>query len=320
MVCEAKDLDIRNEFPLLRLKGLGVLGLLRLYSVLLLLLPVLPLSLYWLAVHMASLPVTLGWLMSLCVFLVVLASAFLGHAIARTILDPLRLLVQGAEKIQDGEYGHIIDLSETVDAPTEFKQLVRAFNRMSTTVQQHVQTIETTSRTDQLTGMCNRRHIMAEGYRILNVALRAGSACSCLMIDIDHFKTVNDTHGHPVGDKFLIHIAGCITAAVRTSDMAARFGGEEFVVLAPNADLAEAKLLATRIRELVAATPLVLGPITINNTVSIGVAEYDAEPQFGSNLLEDMIEKADKALYRAKECGRNRVESWPFPDGPPDCP
>ena len=313
-------MDTRDHFPFLRLKGLGVLGLLRLYSVLLLLLPVLPLSLYWLAQNMESLPFTVGWLMFFGVSLIVVASALLGHAIARTILDPLRRLVQGAEKIQNGEYGHVIDLAETADAPTEFKQLMRAFNRMSSTVQQHVDTIETTSRTDQLTGMCNRRHLMAEGYRILNVALRASRPCSCLMIDIDHFKDVNDTHGHPVGDKFLIHIAGCIVSAIRESDMAARFGGEEFVVLAPNASLAEARLLAQRIRETVILTPLRLGPITVDNTVSIGVAEYDPEPEFGSNILEDMIEKADKALYRAKECGRNRVESWPLPTTPATCP
>jgi len=313
-------LDIRQHFPFLRLKGLGVMGLLRLYSMLLLLLPVLPLSLYWLAEHVDSMPASLGWLMFFCIAMVVVASAVLGHAIARALLDPLRLLVQGAQRIQDGEYGHIIDLADTAEAPREFKQLVRAFNRMSTTVQEHIDTIQTTSRTDQLTGMCNRRHLMAEGYRILSVALRAGSPCSCLMIDIDHFKLVNDTHGHPVGDKYLIHIARCIASAIRESDMAARYGGEEFVVLAPNASLAEARMLASRIRDAVAVNPLVLGPIRLDNTVSIGVSEYSPEPEFGSNILEDMIEKADKALYRAKECGRNRVESWPFATGPGYCP
>lgn len=309
----------REYLPPLRLKGLGVLGLLRLYSALLLLLPVLPLSLYWLASHLGALPISLEWLLGLCIALVAVFSAFLGHAIARTILDPLKLLVQGAQKIQDGEYGHVIDPAATHDAPMEFKQLVRAFNRMSATVLEHIETIQTTSRTDQLTGMSNRRHLMAEGYRILSVALRAGNPCSCLMIDIDHFKNVNDTHGHPVGDKFLIHIAGCIASAVRESDMPARYGGEEFVVLAPNASLDEACTLAARIRETVAATPLKLGEIVLNNTVSIGVAEYAPEPQFGASILEDMIEKADKALYRAKQCGRNRVESWPFPDTPPTC-
>lgn len=313
-------MDARKNLPALRLKGLGVMGLLRLYSALLLLLPVLPLSLYWLAIRLHVLPVSLEWLLLLCLGLAVLLSALLGHAIARTILDPLRLLVKGAQKIQDGEYGHMIDPAATSDAPTEFKQLVRAFNRMSATLLEHIETIQTTSRTDQLTGMFNRRHLMAEGYRVLGVALRAGSPCSCLMLDIDHFKNVNDTHGHPVGDKFLIHMAGRIQAAIRESDMAARYGGEEFVVIAPNASLDEAVRMAERLRQDVAANPLRLGNLVLDNTVSIGVAEYDPEPTFGSNLLEDMIEKADKALYRAKQCGRNRVETWPFPDAPDRCP
>ncbi len=313
-------MDARKNLLPLRLKGLGVVGLLRLYSGLLLLLPLLPQSIYWLSLYLGELPVNMGVLLLLCLVLAVCVSAWLGHAIARTILDPLRLLVQGAQKIQDGEYGHVIDPEATRDAPTEFKQLVRAFNRMSTTLLEHIETIQTTSRTDQLTGMFNRRHLMAEGYRILGVALRAGSPCSCLMLDIDHFKNVNDTHGHPVGDKFLIHIAGRIQATIRASDMAARYGGEEFVVIAPNASLSEASLMAERLREDVAANPLRLGNLVLDNTVSIGVAEYDPEPTFGSNLLEDMIEKADKALYRAKQCGRNRVETWPFPDSPDRCP
>ena len=120
-------MGIRNRLPFLRLKGRGVLELLRLYGVLLLLLPMLPLSLYWLATNFYNMSMALGWLLFLCLALVVVLSAALGHTIARTILDPLRLLVQGANKIQEGEYGHIINIAETMDAPTEFKLLVLAF-------------------------------------------------------------------------------------------------------------------------------------------------------------------------------------------------
>lgn len=310
------DQPERQTPPLLR--GLGVLGLLRLYSVLLLVMAAAPVLLYWLEPRLDSL--SLEWLLLGGFLVVAVLSAVLGHAIVRAILDPLRLLVAAAEKIQDGDYGHRIDIAGAPHAPLEFKQVVRAFNRMADTVGLHVETIQTTSRTDQLTGLCNRRHLMAEGYRILSVALRAGKPCSCLMVDIDHFKEVNDTHGHPIGDKYLIHIAGCIASAVRESDMVARFGGEEFVVIAPNASLEEARTLAGRIRAAVAATPLDIGPIHLANTVSVGVAEYDPEPQFGANILEDMIEKADKALYRAKQHGRNRVESWPFVTEPDHAP
>ena len=123
-----------------------------------------------------------------------------------------------------------------------------------------------------------------------------------------------------MGDRYLIHIAGCIAAATRDSDLTARYGGEEFVVLAPNASLEEALTLAERIRATVAESPLNVSTGVLHNTVSIGVAEYSMDPQFGSNILEDMIEKADKALYRAKQTGRNRVETWPCPRQPRHAP
>lgn len=312
-------MDIRRCFPGWR-RGQGIIGLLRLYGALLLLLPALPLSFFWLGSAFGVAPRTLGWLLAGGFAIAVPLAAAVGQSIARSILAPLKLLLAGADMIQEGEFGHVIDLELAADAPLEFKQLMRAFNRMSTTVSRHVQTIEATSRTDQLTGMCNRRHLMAEGYRLLGVALRAGRPCSCLMLDIDLFKQVNDTYGHPIGDKYLIHIASCIASTIRESDMAARYGGEEFVILAPNASLAEARTLAERIRALVAARPLVIPGAVIANTVSVGVAEYDPEPQFGANVLEDMIEKADRALYRAKQCGRNRVECWPVPETPAACP
>ncbi len=309
----------RSVFSRLHPRGLGLLNLLRLYSLLLLLLPAIPAGLLLLSTDL-DLFSRLDFLLLASLGLPVLASAVLGHSIVRAFLGPLRLLLRAAERVQDGEYGHIINLAEHPGAPEELVQLVQAFNSMSVTVRQHVETIQATSRTDQLTGMCNRRHLLAEGYRIINVAIRARRPCSCLMIDIDHFKLVNDEHGHPVGDRYLIHIAGCIMAATRESDLAARYGGEEFVVLAPNAGLEEARTLAERIRVSVAESPLKLPTAVLNNTVSIGVAEYSMEPDFGANILEDMIEKADKALYRAKQFGRNRVESWPFTQDPGHTP
>jgi diguanylate cyclase (GGDEF)-like protein len=299
---------------------LGLLNLLRLYSLLLLLLPAIPAGLLLFHTDAGLILSRINILLLLSLTLPVIASAVLGHAIVRALLGPLKLLLEGAEKVETGEYGHTIDLSNHPGAPEEMVHLVGAFNRMSDTVRRHVDTIQATSRTDQLTGICNRRHLLAEGYRIINMAIRAGKPCSCLMIDIDHFKLVNDNHGHPVGDRYLIHIAGCIAAATRDSDMTARYGGEEFVVLAPNANLDEARILAERIRATVAESPLRVPTGLLDNTVSIGVAEYSMEPEFGANVLEDMIEKADKALYRAKQFGRNRVEVWPFPQEPTHAP
>jgi len=299
---------------------LGLLSLLRIYSLLLLFLPAIPVGLLLIYTDVHILHSRMNILILVSLTLPVIASAFLGHTIVRALLGPLRLLLEGAEKVENGEYGHSIDLSAHPGAPQEMVHVVGAFNRMSDTVRRHVDTIQATSRTDQLTGICNRRHLLAEGYRIINMAIRAGKPCSCLMIDIDHFKLVNDEHGHPVGDRYLIHIAERINAATRDSDLTARYGGEEFVVLAPNANLEEARILAERIRKSVAESPLKVPTGVLNNTVSIGVAEYSMEPEFGANILEDMIEKADKALYRAKQFGRNRVEAWPFPQDPSHAP
>ena len=295
----------QDQLPPLRLKGLGVLGLLRLFSALMLLLPVLPLSLYWLASHLDGLPFSLEWLLIICLALAVVFSAIIGHTIARTILDPLRLLVQGAEKIQDGEYGHIIDPAATRDAPMEFKQLVRAFNRMSTTLLEHIQTIQTTSRTDQLTGMYNRRHLMAEGYRLLGVAIRAGKPCSCLMIDIDHFKNVNDRYGHPAGDKVLCSVVEVLRERVRSQDLVGRYGGEEFMVLLPDTTAKGGYLLAQQLCEAVQALRLEHEGQPIPVTVSIGV--YGGRLQPGDHW-DMLISAADRALYEAKDRGRNRVE------------
>lgn len=299
---------------------LGLLHLLRLYSLVLLFLPAIPAGLLLFSTDASILLNGVSLLLLASLSLPVIASAIIGHAIVRALLGPLRLLLEGAEKVETGEYGHTVDLSDHPGAPEELVHLVGSFNRMSDTVRRHVETIQATSRTDQLTGICNRRHLLAEGYRIINVAIRGGKPCSCLMIDIDHFKEVNDNHGHPVGDRYLIHIAGCICAATRDSDLTARYGGEEFVVLAPNANLEEARILAERIRMTVAQSPLQVPTGVLRNTVSIGVAEYSMDPEFGANVLEDMIEKADKALYRAKQFGRNRVESWPFPQEPRHAP
>ncbi|MDP3428295.1 MAG: GGDEF domain-containing protein [Humidesulfovibrio sp.] len=309
-----------SVFSRLQPSRLGLLNLLRVYSLLLLLLPAIPAGLFFFSTDADIFTSRMDLLVLLSLSLPLIASAVIGHAIVRALLGPLRLLLEGAEKVELGEYGHLIDLSGHPGAPEELVHLVGSFNRMSGTVRRHVDTIQATSRTDQLTGLCNRRHLLAEGYRIINMAIRSGMPCSCLMLDIDHFKLVNDEHGHPVGDRYLIHIAGCISTATRDSDLTARYGGEEFVVLAPNASLDEARTLAERIRQSVADNPLKVPTGVLNNTVSIGVAEYSMEPDFGANILEDMIEKADKALYRAKQFGRNRVESWPFRQDPSHAP
>ncbi|WP_449242740.1 sensor domain-containing diguanylate cyclase [Desulfovibrio sp.] len=255
----------------------------------------------------------LGWALLLILSglaLALLAALFLARLLGRRIIEPLGRLLRAAQDIREGHYGTTVDPTTFQDSPLEFRLLGQSFNRMSETTREHIEALERATITDQLTGVSNRRFLVTEGPRLLRVALRSGAAFSCLMIDIDHFKRVNDQHGHLVGDRFLAHLTRVVSATIRTSDLLARAGGEEFVVLAPNSGTEEARLLAERIRLAVVRTPYVDGETRIDNSVSIGVAEHAAAPLFGSNDFEDMLERADRALYRAKQMGRNRVVAW----------
>jgi diguanylate cyclase (GGDEF)-like protein len=128
-----------------------------------------------------------------------------------------------------------------------------------------------------------------------------------LMIDIDHFKKINDAHGHAAGDDAIKRIAEIINQSIRTTDKAARFGGEEFVVLLREIDQETAVLLAERIRSSIEQTTIKHGETSIRATVSIGVA-INAE---GDRDVQDMIERADQGLYIAKKTGRNRTFLMP---------
>jgi diguanylate cyclase (GGDEF)-like protein len=160
---------------------------------------------------------------------------------------------------------------------------------------------EAQAATDALTGLPNRRYF-DEFVSLMARRRRAGDAVGILMIDIDKFKALNDTYGHSVGDDVLRAVAGAIVAAVREDDVPARFGGEEFVVLLRNPDPGVAVEVGERIRAAVRSLDLHrLGVRAVS--VSVGVAV--AEGTDGS--IEDLIETADRALYRAKRAGRDRV-------------
>ncbi len=155
--------------------------------------------------------------------------------------------------------------------------------------------------TDPLTGVANRRRFMEQAGREVARSRRRSSPYSVLMVDIDHFKRVNDEHGHGVGDEVLQVVAARMSAALREADLLARYGGEEFIILLPDATPSSATEAAERIRTLFDVVPIQTdaGPLSV--TVSVGVAlglEHD---------LDDVIERSDQALYEAKESGRNRV-------------
>jgi len=164
--------------------------------------------------------------------------------------------------------------------------------------------------TDVLTGWNNRRYLSVRLGEELARARRDRGGIVCLMLDVDHFKRVNDTWGHAAGDAVLHELAQRIESQVRASDVAARYGGEEFVVLLPNTLVESAQLLAERIRDAISKTPFDL-PCgeTVTVTVSIGISEVHPGPDDKDlkTIGDSLVARADVALYAAKAAGRDRV-------------
>ncbi len=152
---------------------------------------------------------------------------------------------------------------------------------------------------DPLTGCFNRRTLFAELDKLWKSSKRYAHPLSVVMVDVDHFKSVNDRYGHGVGDDVLKQVAEVLRTTARKTDVVCRYGGEEFCVLLPHIDVEEAKLAAERFRLALAATKC--GPVSV--TASIGVASVS----LGAESMQLMIDQADKALYAAKRSGRNRV-------------
>lgn len=166
--------------------------------------------------------------------------------------------------------------------------------------------------TDVLTGWHNRRYLQSRLLEEIIHARRYLKPLVCLLIDVDEFKSVNDEHGHLAGDNLLREVANRIKGQIRGSDVAARFGGDEFAVLLPHTSLNEGTQLAERILAAVAATPIsidVSHPVTV--TLSIGVAEDLPQRDVTDppKLVENLVADADMALYKAKSDGRNRVRT-----------
>jgi two-component system, cell cycle response regulator len=165
--------------------------------------------------------------------------------------------------------------------------------------------------TDVLTGWHNRRYLQTRLHEELARTQREATALTCLMIDVDHFKKINDRHGHLAGDEVLRQLAHCVEAEVRDSDVSARYGGEEFVILLPGTGIDAGRLLAERVRNAVAKVPFEVPGVTepLPITVSIGVAEYRSASTNDDLTVagERLIARADLALYEAKAGGRNTV-------------
>ncbi len=156
---------------------------------------------------------------------------------------------------------------------------------------------------DRMTNLFNKYYFITQIKREVSYAKRYGKTFSLLMVDIDDFKKVNDSHGHQVGDETLKFVAFKIMNSIRENDIAARYGGEEFAIILPEADAKSAYMVGERMRSMVESEILELDDVKIDITISVGVATFPDD----ANNWESLIKIADKRLYLAKEMGKNKV-------------
>ena len=155
---------------------------------------------------------------------------------------------------------------------------------------------------DGLTELFNRYWLDKMLPRAMERSRRSGEPLSLVMLDIDHFKRVNDLFGHPIGDEVIRRVSRNLRANIRALDLPARYGGEEFVLICPNTSKGAALNLAERLRAQIAGNPLDIGGLTVEVTISVGVAQMSSEDH-----VADLLGRSDEALYRAKDRGRNSV-------------
>jgi diguanylate cyclase (GGDEF)-like protein len=178
-------------------------------------------------------------------------------------------------------------------------------------VQRLLVATQTLSHLDPLTGLFNRRYLVEQAPRIWRQARRDGTRVAAMVLDLDHFKRLNDAHGHAVGDAVLRAVAGALRATVRPTDVLARTGGEELVVVGLVGDPDEAGRLAERLREAVAGSRTDAGHAV---TASIGIAlTRPVDGEDAGDALWRLVDRADVAMYEAKQQGRDRVVSRGVP-------
>jgi len=201
-----------------------------------------------------------------------------------------QLQLENARALLDREMA--ITLPDPQDSPTAYLQSV-------------IDGLCELSLKDPLTGLANRRHFRAVQERAIDVVARSGEPALLLMLDIDHFKKVNDTYGHQAGDLVLQAVAKALSKCVRPMDTVARYGGEEFSVVLPHCHAAYGAMVAERIRHAVENLTIQVSPgVTIKVTISVGGAYA---PEWIRSTATLWTERADVQLYRAKSEGRNRV-------------
>jgi len=216
------------------------------------------------------------------------------EATCRTPVIFLTASVDGGSLIRGLDHGAWDYICKPVD-PAELRARVRTAIRYG----YYLQAEAKRAMVDALTGLWNRRYFDQRLAAELAGCERHGSVLSCIIADIDHFKKLNDVHGHAAGDDVIRVVAGVLRSGCRGEDVASRYGGEEFAILCPDVSGVGAAVLAERLRAAVAAASLMIPGTHV--TCSFGVADY-------AGAGADLVSAADAALYRAKRAGRNRVD------------
>lgn len=256
--------------------------------------------------QMQSRAMLVGGLLSLALVVSLVA----GRQMRRQLVGPLADLEEGTRKLRQGDLSARVEVS----GEGELGRVAAAFNTMAARLESDQNELLEASRRDALTGLYNRGELHRRMQELLGLARDSGEPVSMLLLDVDFFKKVNDTYGHPAGDDVLVEVASRVAKAVRTEDTVARYGGEEFAVMLPTADPKSAAMVAERLRQAVSGTPI--GCETedgrkhqLTCTVSVGGATFPTNAQD----IDGLMMQADAALYHSKETGRNRV-SWQHPN------
>ncbi|HEX2833792.1 MAG TPA: GGDEF domain-containing protein [Thermoanaerobaculia bacterium] len=200
--------------------------------------------------------------------------------------------------------------SESEARYQELEQRMLSMQRENLDLIVRNRTLSEVSSRDSLTGLYNRWFVIEKLDTELNRALRHGSPMSLLMLDVDHFKRINDTFGHSAGDQVLQGIGKLLRDSCRVYDVPGRYGGEEFCIVLPETKPGNTSVVAERIRSRLESTEIPCGETSIVVTASIGIAGMDTPAESEVLSPAALIDRADRALYSAKNRGRNRVEMW----------
>jgi diguanylate cyclase (GGDEF)-like protein len=232
-----------------------------------------------------------------------LLAAFLGFVIAGNITEPVKKLMETTKRVASGDLNQEVHINSS----DEIGALANSFNRMTKDLERLHRQTENLANTDALSGLYNYRYFYEQLEREIKEAQEYHYPLSLIVLDVDYFKKYNDTYGHLEGDMILKELGEVLKESIRKTDVAARYGGDEFMVVLPRMERKEAIRFAERMRIKVKERPFPkeeaqpLGDITI----SLGIAVYPED----AGTTEELVKKADRAMYTAKNTGRNRVSS-----------